>query len=406
MRSKRLIAGVAALATAVTLLAGCSTESAPPNETTPVQGISKDKVVKVGAFIAQSGPLAIVKAIKDAAALKFDEVNKAGGVNGYTFDYVALDDQADPAQTVTAVKQLWEQDKVFALFMPYGSGSNNAAKEYVLENKIPLLFPFASADIYLKKGETPPENVFGFFPPYGDFLSGMIAYAQSEKKVKTIAVVHTNDDTGMTSVTAIKAIAAQLGLEVVDDIGFDATETNFAPIGRRVAESRADATVLWAITGSTEILDAAESSGYKGLWFGQDGFRGGIYLKALQDHPDLANRFFLSTYLSPASSPESKEFLKAWKAAYPNEDPEFSQPGWVAASLLVDAVKKATAKGKALDWPTLQAALNSYDNASVAGVQGVTWNAESHWGITKIAIWEFNGDSFDVTSFETAPSLK
>ncbi len=404
MRINRYLAGAAAAVTAVALLTGCGSEST--GEPSGVQGISDDKVIKVGGFIAQSGPLAAIKAIKDAAQLRFDQVNEAGGINGYTFDYVAVDDQADPSQTVTAVKQLWEQDEVFALFMPYGTGANNAAKEYVLENEIPTLFPFASADIYFAVGETPPPNVYGFFPPYSEFLSSLITYASDAKDVKTVAIVHTNDDTGMTAVTALEEIGPALGIEVVEDIGFDATETNFAPIGRRVAESGADAVVLWAITGSTEILAAAEDSGFDGLWFGQDGFRGGIYLDALEADPGLAERFYIATYLSPASSDASEEFLDAWTGAHPGEDPEFAQPGWVAAELLIAAVERATADGADLDWPTLQATLDSFDNESLAGVEGVTWNPEFHFGITKIAVWEFNGKKFDVSSFETAPAFR
>ncbi|MEO7349651.1 MAG: ABC transporter substrate-binding protein [Terrimesophilobacter sp.] len=405
MRNQRFIAGAAAVVTALALLAGCSSP-APTGEPSTVQGISSDKVIKIGGFIAQSGPLAIVKAIKDAAALRFDTINEAGGVNGYTFDYVAVDDQADPAQTVTAVKQLWEQDKVFGLFMPYGSGANAAAKEYVLENDIPLLFPFASADIYMKAGETPPANVYGFFPPYGEFLNSIITFAGETKKVKTIAVVHTNDDTGITAVTALEQLGPKLGLKVVDDIGFDVSETNFAPIGRRIAESGADAVVLWSVAGSTEILASAEASGYDGLWFGQDGFRGGLYLDELKAHPDLSGRFYLSTYLSPASSTATKEYLGAWTEAYPGEDPDFAQPGWVAADFLVEAVKRATANGESLDWPTLQKTLDSFDNESIAGVEGVTWNPEFHFGITKIAVWEFNGEGFDVSAFQTAPLFR
>lgn len=406
MRINRYIAGAAATATALALLTGCGGAATPEEPAAAVQGISEDGVIKVGAFIAQSGPLAVVKSIKDAAALRFDVINEAGGVNGYTFDYVAVDDQADPAQTVTAVKQLWEQDEVFALFMPYGTGANNAAKEYVLENEIPMLFPFASADIYLSLDETPPSNVFGFFPPYGEFLNSIITYASEEKEVETIAIVHTNDDTGIAAVTAMAALAPELGLEIVEDIGYDATETNFDPIGRRVAESGADAVILWAIPGSTQILAAAESSGYEGLWFGQDGFRGGIYLEALQADEDLAERFYIATYLSPASSDASQEFLDAWTEKYPGEDPDFAQPGWVAASLLVEAVERATANGEPLDWPRLQATLDSFDDESIAGVEGVTWNPDFRFGITKIAVWEFNGEGFDVSSFETAPAFR
>lgn len=410
MHKQRFAVVAAAVVAALATFTGCAGSSAAPSETPgTVRGISEDKVIKVGGFIAQSGPLGAIKSIKQAASLRFDKINEAGGVNGYTFDYVAVDDQADPSKTVAAVKQLWEDDEVFAIFLPYGTGANNAAKPYLLENDVPTLFPFSSAEVYFTMGEAPPPNVFGFLPPYVEFIDQLIVFASETKEVETFCAVHTNDDTGMSGPAALERLAPELGIEVIADIGFDNSETNFAPIGRRVAESGCDAVLLWALVGATEILDAAEESGFDGVWFGQDAFRGGIFLDALKENPQLDGRFFISTYMTPAEGgdPEVGEYYDAFTEAFPNDDLLFAQPGWVTADFLVQMVKRATDGDEALTWDSLKETMESVNDESLSGAHGVTWSPDFRYGITKAAVRSFNGSEFEtVTDFETLPGFR
>src|SRR5690606_13314486 len=90
-------------------------DDSTPEPSEPQRGISDDNVVQVGGWLAQSGPLAVVASIVNAVHLRFDMANQEGGINGYTFEFVDIDDQADPSQTVAAVRQLWEEDEVFGL---------------------------------------------------------------------------------------------------------------------------------------------------------------------------------------------------------------------------------------------------------------------------------------------------
>lgn len=376
------------------------TATAEPPVPVEVRGISEDGVIKIGGWIAQSGPLAVVAEIKDTAQLKFDEVNAAGGVNGYTFEYIAIDDQADPSQTIVAAKELWENDEVFLVFMPYGSGANAAAKDYVVENEIPVLFPFADSRIYFPDGEQPPANVFGFLPPYSDLVRHLVAEASELEEISTITVVHTNDDFGQSGSDAVEELAGELGLEILDNIGYDSTETNFAPIGRRVADAGADATLMWGIPGSPQIMAAAEESGYEGLWLAQDGFRGGFYLSQAQGIPSLADRLFINAYQVPIDegTDATAGYVAAMAEVYPDRDPSFGQPGWVTAAMLVEAVREATADGQPLTWEALRETLLSWEDKDVDAALGLTYTDTFRNGSTVAAVRQFDGQGFHSVS--------
>ncbi len=377
---------------------------APTQPGEPVRGISDDNVVSVGAWIAESGPLAVVANIANAARLRFDQANDEGGVNGYTFDFTSIDDQSDPAQTVNAARELWENDEVFALVHPYGSGGMTAVEDYLRENDVPTLFPFADSRILFSEEEGAPDNAYGFVPFYGDTIRLMLEYAVEEQGIETLAVLHSNDVLGEAGPDGASAAAPDLGLEIVEEIGYDAGETNFAPLGRRVAESDADALLVWSFSGSTQVIEAALESGYEGLLVLHDGYRGGFFLNSLTALPyDLEGRAITNVWWTPVTESDSEvqEYVDLFNAAYPEGDVNLGQSGWIAASLFLDAVDQTTADGSELTWPALKATLDSWTDEAIAGSRGINYTAD-RVGATqgKVRLFE-DGGWVDATDWVT-----
>ena len=349
---------------------------APDPEPEPVRGVSDDNVVKVGGWIAQSGPLAVVASIRNAVHLRFDLANEAGGVNGYTFEYVDIDDQADPSQTVTAVRQLWERDEVFALVHPYGSGGLTAVESYVRDNEVPLLFPFADSRILFGDSVDTPEDAFGFIPQYSDVILLMIDHVMEAEGVETLAVLHTNDPLGEAGLLGSQEAAEELGIEIVEVIGYDGTETNYAPLGRRIAASDADAVLVWSFAGPTQVVEAALESGYDGQLLLHDGYRGGFYMSTLLDLPyELDGRAFTNVWWTPVDDddPASVEYREAFTAAHPDSDVHLGQSGWAAATLFLEAVEEATAGGEPLNWPAVRSVIEGWEDRSTGGSVGITF---------------------------------
>ena len=77
------------------------------------------QTVKIGSVLSITGPASFLGEPEDKTLrIYVDKINAAGGVNGYTFKIDARDDNATPSQTVSAVRDLWENDKVFAPASP------------------------------------------------------------------------------------------------------------------------------------------------------------------------------------------------------------------------------------------------------------------------------------------------
>lgn len=381
-----------------------TTTAAPDEPGEPVRGISEDNVVSLGAWIAESGPLAVVANIANAARLRFEVANDAGGVNGYTFDFTSIDDQSDPAQTVNAARELWENDEVFALVHPYGSGGMTAVQDYLRENEVPTLFPFADSRILFADEANVPENAYGFVPFYGDTIRLMMEYAVEEQGIETLAVIHSNDTLGEAGPDGATAAAPDLGIEIVEEIGYDAGETNFAPLGRRVADSGADALLVWSFSGSTQVIEAALESGYEGLLILHDGYRGGFFFNSLTELPyDLEGRAITNVWWTPISEPDSEvqEYVEAFTAAYPEGDVNLGQSGWIAASLFLDAVEQTTADGSELNWPAMKATLDSWTDQATAGSRGINYTV-GRVGATQGKVRIFEGGGWvDATDWVT-----
>jgi branched-chain amino acid transport system substrate-binding protein len=153
-----------------------------------------DTEIKIGNTNPHSGPASSYAAIAKTIDAYFKSVNEAGGINGRKIKFISLDDGYSPPKTVEMVRQLVEQDKVFALFQPLGTPCNTAIHKYMNQKKVPQLYVATGAS---KWGD--PKNfpwTMGFQP---DYHTEAVIYAKhilANVKDAKIAVLHQNDDYG------------------------------------------------------------------------------------------------------------------------------------------------------------------------------------------------------------------
>jgi ABC-type branched-subunit amino acid transport system substrate-binding protein len=363
----------------VVAMAGCSSSGGGSGSSGTTQGISAKKVVTLGLTGPTSGPLASAGSIKLGAQAYFDKINKAGGVNGYTFKIDSRDDNSTPSQTVTAVRDLWENDKVFALFAPYGSGPVSAVAQYIKSKKIPTIFPYATSTVMFPDDEKAPSYAFGVNAPYAGQVALAAKYAAEKLGVKKLVLLHTSDDFGNSGIEPTKAAGKKYGFEV-EDIGYDSTETNFAPLGQRIQSSGADAILAWAIAGATQVLTAARNAGFDKPIITGDAFRGGFLQQAMLAVPDVVGKVYMICPDVLVTDPSLAGFRDAIAKAYPKADTTQALTGWSWAALLVHAVDIAT-KDAALTWPALAKAFESIRDYNGEGLHSISFSASDHVGL-------------------------
>ena len=81
-------------------------------------------------------------------AMALEEINGAGGVNGYTFEIDVQDSEGDTVTSTTLATQFAEDDEIMALLGDFTSGACKANAEICDLYGITQLSPTASADDY------------------------------------------------------------------------------------------------------------------------------------------------------------------------------------------------------------------------------------------------------------------
>ena len=119
--------------------------------------------ILLGGTSPLTGPAAAYASVARGAHAYFDSINAKGGVAKRKIEYKILDDGYNPAQTVQMVRQLVEQDQVFAVFNTLGTEHNLAVREYLNQKKVPQLFVASGATTWGLDAATYPWTI-GFQP--------------------------------------------------------------------------------------------------------------------------------------------------------------------------------------------------------------------------------------------------
>ncbi|WP_421999879.1 ABC transporter substrate-binding protein [Reyranella sp.] len=181
-----------------------------------------DAEIRIGNTNPYSGPASSYAAIARTIDTFFKSVNDAGGINGRKVKFISLDDGYSPPKTVEMVRQLVEQDKIFALFQSLGTPCNTAIHKYMNTRKVPQLYVATGAS---KWGD--PKHfpwTMGFQP---DYRTEAIIYAKhlmANVKDPKIGVLHQNDDYGRDYLDGFKEGLGKDVDRIVKIVTFEATD--------------------------------------------------------------------------------------------------------------------------------------------------------------------------------------
>lgn len=210
-----------ALALAALLVAGIATAS-----TTGTPGVSATTIT-----LGSSGPLtgeaAAAAGVLRGAEGYFKYVNSRGGVNGRKIDFKYLDDAYDPSKTVQNVRQLIQQDNVFALFAVVGTNGNLAIRDFANASGVPTVFSASGATTFGRDYKKYPWTI-GYLPPYGEEgeLYAKHILATNGKKAK-VGVLYQSDDYGKDVLAGFrKGLGAKARTMIVQTVGYDPTASD------------------------------------------------------------------------------------------------------------------------------------------------------------------------------------
>ena len=198
-------------------------------------GVS-DTEILVGGTSPLTGEASSAAAVARGAEAYLKYVSDRGGVNQRKITYKFLDDGYEPARTVQVVRQLVEQDKVFAVFNTLGTNNNLAVREYLNQQKVPQLFVASGANTWGVDYKKYPWTI-GYIPSY--VLEGQV-YGRQILKTKPkakIAVLYQDDEYGRDMIKGLRlGLGKKAGTMIKSQVGYDPTG---ASVESQVAQLKA-----------------------------------------------------------------------------------------------------------------------------------------------------------------------
>lgn len=294
-------------------------------------------------FIGGTGPLTgdyatYGTSVKQGAELAAEEINAAGGVNGYTVVARVEDDQADPAQAVQAYATLFD-DGMDVTLGGTTSGACIAMTEEAVKDGMLLLTPSGS-----QLECTQYDNCFRVC--FEDSAQGLYAanFIKDNAVAEKVAVLYDqSNDYSKGLRDSFVATAAENGLTIVTEQSFtDQSNTDFSTQLQAVKESGADLLFLPLYAQEAAyIITQADKAGLDVTFFGCDGLDG-ILEKIGSDNLPLTEGVMLLTPFAADSETEpTKSFTAAYKAKYGATPDQFAADSYDAVYALVAAFEKA-----------------------------------------------------------------
>jgi branched-chain amino acid transport system substrate-binding protein len=232
------VRALALIALALVLSAGIA--SARPSAD---PGVSQREIL-IGGTVPLSGIAASYASVGRGAEAYFKYVNGRGGVNGRRINYKYVDDQYNPSQTVQAVRELVQQDRVFAIFNALGTEHNLAVRSFLNASRVPQLFAGSGATTFGRDHRRYPYTI-GYLPSYVGEGKVYARHIRATKPNAKVAVLYQNDDYGRDLLNGFRAGMGTKRRNIVATQGYDPLSTDVASQIARLRSS--GATVLLVI---------------------------------------------------------------------------------------------------------------------------------------------------------------
>jgi ABC-type branched-subunit amino acid transport system substrate-binding protein len=378
-RGLALAGGVAA---AALLAAGCGNSGGGGSSSSP--GIT-DTTVKIGGHTPLTGPAAPgYSEIAPAAKAFFEYVNAQGGINGRKIEYTYRDDGYNPTKTVSVVRQLVLQDKVFAIFNGLGTPTHTKVVDYLNTSKVPDLFVASGCPCWDDAGKQP--FTFGWQTSYQ--IEGKILgdYIKKHFAGKKVGVFYQDDDFGQGGLTGLKE---EIPDQIVAAKPYQPGNTDVAPQITAIQKAHADILVDFTIPAYTALGQLVSFKvGYKPQLFltsvGADPTTVGGLLKSFSKgkaDTALIEGAYTDGYL-PSVADTSNPWIALFKKIHDKYDPKAPFDGNVEYGMAAAYTFAATLKAAGSD-PTRQDLVDALNNGKVAPGPGIVpfrYASDDHGG--------------------------
>ncbi len=373
------------------LVAGCTapapaTTSQPASEAAPAEAapaeaaqpaanqvvIAPGQPIRIGGSFALTGPIPDPgKDIRQAAEIAIDDLNAAGGVDGFLFELVAEDGACSGDQGTVVGNKFAADPTIVAVTGGTCSGETIGLKPILLKARIPFVSPSATNPDVVSADCDVCNRV-----ALSDALQGEVDadFVFNTLGLKKVAVMHDNSDYGKGLAEIFQNAFTKLGGEVSSFEGVQVGDTDFRAALAKIGANQPELVFFGGYSTEAALIaqQMRETAGLENAKFmSVDGAYTQQYLQA-------AGAAAEGTYMSFVAGDAQAEKLAAFTEAYvakfgvePSQLGPFHGQSYDSVMVIADAIKRTAQVDSAGNLVIDREALIKAIRAT-SGLQGIT----------------------------------
>ncbi len=353
------------------LISGCGGQEASQNTSPSDSGNKTEnssqepiKVGVIGSFSGAGADMGIT--MRNGVEMAIEKFNKEGGIDGRTIEIINYDDEGNPTKATSGAQKLVSSENVVAILGNPNTATSIATANVARASKVPQIVPIAQSPEVL---EPVSPWVFRVSAISNMDIEKIVDFIK-EKGWKRIGLLYDTSAYGMSGKQILDEVVPANGLEIVASEGYTVGAPDLTTQALNLQKANAEVVIVWGLGADHgRFVSNLDKIG----WDVPDiGGRGSIF-KIFTEIGGSAADGTIAT----ASLDLSQDEVKAWVDEYKGQFGEkgtidFAALGYDAASVLIEAIKRANEKGD-INRESVRDGIESIDSFdTITGPEGYT----------------------------------
>jgi len=352
-----------------------ATEAAEGTEAEATEGAAEGGVFKIGGIGPMTGAAATYgNAVMNATQIAVDEINAAGGINGYQVEFNPQDDEHDAEKSVNAYNTLKDWGMQMLLGTVTSAPCIAVEAEAEADNMF-LLTPSGSAVECISGA-----NAFRVCFADPDQGTASAKYIGENGLAEKVAVIYDSSDVYSSGIyDTFVTEAANQPFEIVSAEAFTAdSKTDFSVQIQKAKDAGADLVYLPIYYNEASLIfTQAAGMNFEPKWFGVDGMDGILTVEGFDT--SLAEGVMLLTPFSADAEDElTKNFVAKYQELYTDVPNQFAADAYDGVYILKAALEQAGCTPDMSASDICEALKTAMTEITVDGLtgSGMSWSAE------------------------------
>ena len=327
---------------------------------------------KIGATGPITGGAAIYgNAVKNGIQIAVDEINEAGGINGYQIDYNFQDDEHDAEKAVNAYNNL----KDWGMQVLIGTTTSAPCIAVVEKTHADNMFQITPSGTAVECVQYDNAYRMCFSDPTQGTESAK--YIGENGMAQKVAVIYDSSDVYSTGIyEAFAAEAENQPFDIVSVEAFTAdAKTDFSVQVQKSKDAGADLLFMpFYYTEASLVLAECNKQGYEPTFFGCDGMDGILGVENF-DTALAEGLTFLAPFVAKSEDEQVQSFVSKYEAAYSETPNQFAADAYDCVYVVKAAIEAAGATPDMSVSDLCDAMKEAMASVSYSGITGtdITW---------------------------------